>query len=107
MKTRSLRSYAYVLAAAVAIGTGFMVGWSQPPASPAPAPQTAAAAPVDKTIAAIREEGMNHSHVMETMDYLCDVIGPRLTGSPALKRANEWTRDQMTSYGMVNGHLEP
>ena len=35
-----------------------------------------------------------------------DGIGPRLTGSPNLKRANEWTRDQLTAMGCSNAHLE-
>jgi hypothetical protein len=43
---------------------------------------------------------------MKTLSYLTDVIGPRLTGSPNLKRANEWTRDRMTSWGLTNAHLE-
>jgi len=54
----------------------------------------------------IRQEGLSNSKVMETLAQLTDVIGPRLTGSPALKRANEWTRDQMTGWGMANAHLE-
>src|SRR5258706_558313 len=54
----------------------------------------------------IREEGLNHSQVMQTLSYLTDVIGPRLTGSPNLKRANEWTRDKLTSWGLTNAHLE-
>ena len=33
-------------------------------------------------IAQIKEEGMNHSQVMEILSYLSDVYGPRLTGSP-------------------------
>jgi len=57
-------------------------------------------------IARIRDEGLNHSQVMQTLSYLTDVIGPRLTGSPNLKRANEWTRDRMTSWGLTNAHLE-
>jgi carboxypeptidase Q len=57
-------------------------------------------------IARIREEGLQRSHVMETLSYLSDVIGPRLTGSPNMKRANEWTRDQLTKWGLQNGHLE-
>src|ERR1041385_6669898 len=57
-------------------------------------------------IARIRDEGLNHSQVMQTLSYLTDVIGPRLTGSPNLKRANEWTRDKMTSWGLTNAHLE-
>src|SRR5882672_11065276 len=57
-------------------------------------------------IARIRNEGLNRSQVMQTLSYLSDVIGPRLTGSPNLKRANEWTRDKLTSWGLANAHLE-
>ena len=60
----------------------------------------------DATLAKIREEGLNHSQVSKTLSYLTDVIGERLTGSPSLKRANEWTRDTMTSWGLSNAHLE-
>jgi len=54
----------------------------------------------------IREEGLGHSHVMEYASALDDDIGPRLTGSQNLKRANEWTRDQFTAMGCANAHLE-
>jgi len=54
----------------------------------------------------IREEGLGHSHVMEYASGLMDGIGPRLTGSPNLKRANQWTRDQFTAMGCSNAHLE-
>jgi carboxypeptidase Q len=54
----------------------------------------------------IRDEGFNHSHVMEFATALMDGIGPRLTGSPNLKKANEWTRDTLTKLGMENAHLE-
>ena len=57
-------------------------------------------------IARIKDEGLNHSQVMQTLSYLTDVIGPRLTGSASLKRANEWTRDTMTEWGLQNAHLE-
>lgn len=57
-------------------------------------------------IARIREEGLNHSKVMETLASITEVIGPRLTGSPNLKRANEWTRDQLERWGLTNAHLE-
>jgi carboxypeptidase Q len=56
--------------------------------------------------ARIRAEGMDHSQVMSTLSYLSDVIGPRLTGSPNLKHANEWTRDKLTEWGLQNAHLE-
>ena len=54
----------------------------------------------------IRDEGIAHSHVMEFASGLMDGIGPRLTGSPNMKRANEWTRDRLTAMGCVNAHLE-
>src|SRR3954471_6595440 len=54
----------------------------------------------------IREEAIGHSHVMEYASGLADGIGPRLTGSPNAKRANEWTRDQLTAMGCTNAHLE-
>jgi len=54
----------------------------------------------------IRDEGLAHSHVMEFASGLMDGIGPRLTGSPNLKRANEWTRDQFAAMGCSNAHLE-
>jgi hypothetical protein len=57
-------------------------------------------------IARIRDEGLNRSQVMQTLGYLTDVIGPRLTGSPNLKRANEWTRDRLSSWGLASAHLE-
>src|SRR5205807_1508508 len=54
----------------------------------------------------IKDEGMNRSQVMQTLSYLSDVIGPRLTASPNLKRANEWTRDRLKEWGLYNAHLE-
>ncbi|MGA8489829.1 MAG: M28 family peptidase [Terriglobales bacterium] len=54
----------------------------------------------------IRIEGLTHSHVMDYASALMDGIGPRLTGSPNLKRANEWTRDQLAAMGCSNAHLE-
>ncbi len=62
--------------------------------------------PMDPVIARIREEGLERSQVMNTLDYLCNTIGPRLTGSPGCKRANEWARDTLASWGLVNAHLE-
>jgi carboxypeptidase Q len=55
----------------------------------------------------IRAEGLGRSQVMDTLFHLTDVIGPRLTGSPAAKEANEWTRDQFARWGLANAHLEP
>ena len=54
----------------------------------------------------IRDEGLNHSHIMEYASALTDGIGPRLTGSPNMAKANAWTRDQFTAMGCSNAHLE-
>ena len=60
-----------------------------------------------ETIDKIRAEGMGeNSQVMRTLSYMTDVIGARLTNSPQMKRANEWTRDEMKKWGMQNAHLE-
>ena len=58
--------------------------------------------PIDR----IKDEGLNRSQLMATLSYLTDVIGPRLTGSPNLKRANEWTCQTLTKWGLANAHLE-
>src|SRR5689334_6498142 len=60
-----------------------------------------------ETISRIRYEGFHNSKVMEFATGLMDSIGERLTGSPNMKRANEWTRDQLTAMGLSNAHLEP
>ena len=56
--------------------------------------------------ARIREEGLQHSHVMEFASALSDGIGGRLTGSPNMAKANAWTRDELTRIGLENAHLE-
>jgi carboxypeptidase Q len=57
--------------------------------------------------AQILSEIRDHSEAMTNLEYLSDNIGPRLTGSPQLKEANDWTAEQMKKYGLVNVHLEP
>src|SRR5512143_4126163 len=59
-----------------------------------------------ETVTRIRYEGFRNSKVMELASGLMDSIGERLTGSPNMKKANEWTRDQLTAMGCVNAHLE-
>lgn len=54
----------------------------------------------------IRNEGLHRSQVMDTLFHLTDVIGPRLTGSPQLKEANDWTRERFAEWGLSNAHLE-
>ncbi len=69
-------------------------------------PVAAAPGPDYDALGRIRDEGFRRSRVMETVGHLTDVIGPRLTGSARMKAANDWTRDQLASWGLANAHLE-
>jgi len=76
-------------------------------ANPAIGAAPAATETVDlETLTRIRQEGFHDSKVMDTLSELSDHIGPRLTGSPNMKRANEWTREQLEQWGLANAHLE-
>ncbi len=77
-----------------------------PDAAPWEVPQPAVEKLDLNAYARIREEGLTHSHVMELASALDDDIGGRLTGSPNMQKANDWTRDQLTRMGLVNAHLE-
>ena len=64
--------------------------------------------PVDAAvIAKIRDEGLNRSQVAPVFSMLVDTIGPRLTASPAHKRAADFMRETATKYGLANARLEP
>jgi carboxypeptidase Q len=75
------------------------------------APLAGQAPPADKAdldaIYGIKEEGLSRSRVMETLSYLTDVHGPRLTNSPGMRAAAEWTKKQLIEWGLTNVHFEP
>ncbi len=58
-------------------------------------------------VARIREEGLGRSHVAELAGYLTDVIGPRLTGSSNMRRANAWTAEKFREWGLGSVVVEP
>lgn len=58
------------------------------------------------TINKIKDEALNRSQIMETMSWLTDVYGPRLTGSPNTRAAADWTMKTMAGWGVQNTHLE-
>jgi len=58
------------------------------------------------TIGRIRDEGLNRSQVMDTVSWLSDVYGPRLTGSPAIQQASEWAMKKFIDWGLANAHQE-
>src|ERR1700690_760815 len=57
-------------------------------------------------IAKIKNEGMSNSKVMETLSYLSDVYGPRLTGSPEFKEAADWAKKGLEEMGLQNVAFE-
>jgi hypothetical protein len=57
-------------------------------------------------LARIRDEGMNRSHVVELFNHLTNVIGPRLTGSPAFKQSIDWSAATLKGYGLSSVHTE-
>jgi carboxypeptidase Q len=109
LKTRVRRTAAALLCALLLSNTFALAQTAtgapnaQTPNSPAQAAHTP---DPNDPIARIRDEGMNRSQVMQTLNYLTNVIGPRLTGSPGMQRANEWTRDTLTKWGLTGAHLE-
>src|SRR5262245_53371994 len=63
--------------------------------------------PIDReVISRIRDEGLNRSQAMETFTHFTEVIGPRLTATPAYKSAAEWARDRLKAWGLENPRLE-
>jgi hypothetical protein len=69
-----------------------------------PAARPMTAAEIDKALMA---EAKDKSELMKNLEYLSDVIGPRVTGSKGLKKANDWTAEKMKEYGLENVRLEP
>ncbi|MCS7082968.1 MAG: M20/M25/M40 family metallo-hydrolase [Bacteroidetes bacterium] len=76
--------------------------WAQAQSSAPQAAERVDLAVIEK----IKDEGLNRSQLMRIASYLTDVIGPRLTGSPQMRLANEWTRDQLAQWGL-EARLEP
>ncbi len=78
----------------------------------APKPRLASEAPVEVSPAValdgrIIEEVKVKAELSKNLRYLCDEIGPRVTGSPALEKANRWAEAKMKEYGLSNVRLEP
>lgn len=63
--------------------------------------------PVDQdAVMRIREEGLEHSRIMDTLWYLTDRYGPRLTNSPQERRALQWAKERLEADGLSNARLE-
>jgi len=60
-----------------------------------------------QVIQRIKAHAFENSQVMETISYLTDVYGPRLSGSPNYKKASEWAIERLKEWGITNAGLEP
>ena len=60
-----------------------------------------------QVVAEIRDEGFNRSRVIDYAWYLADVIGPRLSGSAAIRAAQGWAKAEMDAIGLTDTVLEP
>lgn len=88
-----------ICAMTVAIGAGWLATLAQSQERPSEHVDPA-------MISAIREEGLSHAQVMDTISWLADVYGPRVTGSPGFKQAANWAQKRMGEWGLANIHEE-
>jgi len=70
-------------------------------------PVAAPAPEAPEVYAQIRAEETNNSKIMWIIHEVADVYGPRVTGTPNLKAADDWAVRTMASWGLANTHLEP
>ncbi|MCZ6915145.1 MAG: hypothetical protein O7I93_00075, partial [Gemmatimonadetes bacterium] len=84
-------------------------GHSAAQTAPTSGPTGAVAAhPVDwEMVARIREEGLQRSQLGNTLSYMTDVLGARLTNSRDMERAQRWVIEEMKRIGLVNIAIEP
>lgn len=71
-------------------------------------PGAQSAEPVDlDAIARLKTEGFERSQVMDVAWWLTEVHGPRLTNSPQMRAAADWTVRRLTEWGLSNVAKEP
>lgn len=92
-----MRRLSFAIATLLAATATAPLAIAKGPDGPAPA-----SAPVDRIV----DEGTNHSEVMRIAQYLTDVIGGRLTNSPSMRQAEDWTQAKFREWGLANVHKE-
>lgn len=58
-------------------------------------------------VAQIREEGLQRSQIANTLSYMADVLGARLTNSIAMDKAQRWAVEEMKRIGLNGINREP
>ncbi|HLE36228.1 MAG TPA: M20/M25/M40 family metallo-hydrolase [Candidatus Acidoferrales bacterium] len=89
---------------AAAIGLFLLVAWLAIAQGP---PQQAPADPLFAADQKIMAEIKDNSELMANLEYLTDMIGPRVTGTKQMNQASTWTMEMFKKYGLANAHLEP
>jgi carboxypeptidase Q len=91
------------------VATGCAVSPQQVPPSPVPGGVGVAALPPgrDAALAWITAQGVVTASVARDLSWLVDRIGPRLTGSAAMRRANDWALERLVAHGADSAWLEP
>jgi hypothetical protein len=80
---------------------------TSPGASPSQPPVAAGHERLDlDAIFRIKEEGFERSQVMDTLSYLTDINGPRLTNSPNIRKAADWVMKRLTAWGIKTARQE-
>jgi len=96
---------------ALAVSLAFPSAQSRNQKNPEPAPGISLAPRPDAAdldaVARIKEEGLQRSQVMDTLWYLTDVHGPRLTNSPGMRAAAAWAEGRLRDWGVSNVKEEP
>ena len=108
--TRGLTLTSFIVALAVALPLAQRP--AETPGTPAAAASTPAA-PAATTpervdldvVYRIKDEGLQRSQVIDTAWYLTEVHGPRLTNSPRMHQAADWTIARLKEWG-IDGHKE-
>jgi carboxypeptidase Q len=96
---------------ALAVSLAFPSAQSRTQRNPEPVPGGSLAPRPDAAdldaVARIKEEGLQRSQVMDTLWYLTDVHGPRLTNSPGMRAAAAWAEGRLRDWGVSNVKEEP
>jgi len=101
--TGRVRSLAAVIGLAV-LGPVAAIDTAPPPRVVTRVAKSMPPADLDRALMA---EAKANAEVMKNLEYLSDTIGPRLTGSKNLERANEWAAEKMRDYGLTSVRQEP
>jgi carboxypeptidase Q len=101
VNTRTLRG---IGVAALLTAAATAVPWAQTLSSPL-APAAHERIDLD-AVYRIKDEGFQRSQVMDTVSYLTDINGPRLTNSPNIRKAAEWAMKRLTGWGISNVRQE-